>query len=153
MVTPSSALVVVQTPAAGSLVALGSHPVIVAVADTAGNSTQCSTSFTIVDTTPPRLYLPADLSAEATGPGAVVGYAVSAVDNIDGAVAATCSPVAGSTFPLGPTPVACPAKDAAVKSAAARSPSRSSIRPHRTTISWTPTVTVRRIYPQNTPRS
>src|SRR5437867_1069387 len=53
--------------------------------------------------------------AEATGPsGAVVSYgAASASDLVDGAVAATCAPTSGSTFPLGSTTVTCTATDSA----------------------------------------
>lgn len=67
-----------------------------------------------VDTTPPALSLPSDITAEATGPdGAAVTYAASATDNVDGAVTPDCSPASGSTFALGTTTVDCTATDAA----------------------------------------
>ncbi len=45
------------------------------------------------DTTPPTLDLPTDITAEATGPaGAVVTYAASAMDDVDGTLAPTCTP-------------------------------------------------------------
>ena len=76
-----------------------------------------SASFkvTVQDTTPPTVTPPAPVTAEATGPsGAVVSYgAASASDLVDGAVAATCAPTSGSTFPLGSTTVTCTATDSA----------------------------------------
>src|SRR2546429_3930434 len=76
-----------------------------------------SASFkvTVQDTTPPTVTPPAPVTAEATGPsGAVVSYgAASASDLVDGAVAATCAPTSGSTFPLGSTTVTCTANDSA----------------------------------------
>jgi hypothetical protein len=40
-----------------------------------------------------------------------VTYAVTALDDVDGAVAATCSPRSGSAFPVGRTSVTCSAAD------------------------------------------
>ncbi len=65
-----------------------------------------------LDTTPPVLNLPADITVEATGPsGAAVSYTVSATDNRDGVVPVSCSPSSGSAFPLGTTSVNCSATD------------------------------------------
>jgi large repetitive protein len=66
------------------------------------------------DTTPPVVTVPGPITAEATSSsGAVVSFAVSANDNVDGPVAATCSHASGATFPLGATTVSCTATDAA----------------------------------------
>lgn len=66
------------------------------------------------DTTAPVITVPANITTEATGPsGAAVTYVATATDNIDGSLTPTCSPVSGSTFPLGTTPVTCTATDAA----------------------------------------
>jgi hypothetical protein len=66
-----------------------------------------------IDATPPILNLPADSTAEATGPsGAAVGYSATATDALDGPVPVTCSPASGSTFPLGTQTVHCSATDA-----------------------------------------
>jgi HYR domain/Nidogen-like len=66
------------------------------------------------DTTPPAITVPADITAEATGPGgASVSYTAAAVDDTDGPVPVTCSPPSGSTFALGDTLVTCTARDAA----------------------------------------
>lgn len=66
----------------------------------------------VVDTTPPVLTLPADITAEATSPaGAVVTFAATADDLVDGSVAVTCTPPPSSTFALGTTTVHCSATD------------------------------------------
>jgi hypothetical protein len=67
---------------------------------------------TIVDTTPPTLTLPADLTVIAlNASGAAVSFTASANDLVDGSVAVTCSPASGSMFPLGTTTVNCSATD------------------------------------------
>ncbi len=65
------------------------------------------------DTTPPTIEPHDEVSAEATGPeGASVTYTLpSATDDVDGAVGVVCSPVSGSTFPIGTTTVTCTATD------------------------------------------
>jgi hypothetical protein len=70
---------------------------------------------TIVDTVPPVVSVPSDMSAvEASGPtGAAVTFSASALDNVDGALTPTCLPASGSTFALGATTVTCSATDAA----------------------------------------
>ena len=66
------------------------------------------------DTTAPVLNLPADITEEATGAnGAAVTYSAGATDDVDGNIAAQCTPASGSTFPLGETTVNCSATDAA----------------------------------------
>src|SRR5262249_26827193 len=61
---------------------------------------------------PPDITVPADITAEATGPGgAVVTYSASASDPDPGDTVQTfaCVPASGSTFPLGVTTVTCTA--------------------------------------------
>jgi len=99
---------VVCTPSSGTLFAVGATPV---------NCTKgaLSGSFTVnvVDTTPPTLTLPADITAEATSSaGAAVSFSASATDVVDGAITAACTPPSGSTFALGTTAVQCSATDA-----------------------------------------
>ena len=73
-----------------------------------------------IDETPPVMSVPADLVVDATGPaGAVVSYAASAEDDVDGPVGVTCSPPSGSIFPIGTTQVTCSASDAAGNEASA----------------------------------
>jgi hypothetical protein len=80
--------------------------------DNAGNSTSDSFTITVVDTTPPAVTVPVDITAEATGPsGAIVTFSVSAADLVDGPIVPTCSASSGDTFPLGTTTVGCSATD------------------------------------------
>jgi Tol biopolymer transport system component len=66
------------------------------------------------DAAPPILTVPAEITVDATSPdGAMVAFVVSAIDDVDGVVAVTCSPESGSIFPVGTTTVACSATDAA----------------------------------------
>jgi hypothetical protein len=67
-----------------------------------------------LDTTPPTLHLPADMTAEATGAsGAVVTYTASADDADPAHPAVSCDATSGSTFPIGTTTVHCSATDTA----------------------------------------
>ena len=99
-------------PASGSTFALGTSTVNCSATDAAGNEGSASFSITVVDTTPPAVTVPADMTEEATGPsGAAVTFSASASDLVDGALTPTCSPPSGSTFPLGMTTVSCTATD------------------------------------------
>ena len=66
------------------------------------------------DITDPVVTVPADITAQATGPGgAVVSFPATATDNRDGALTPICTPPSGSTFVVGTTTVTCTATDAA----------------------------------------
>jgi len=72
-----------------------------------------SFDVTVVDTTPPALHLPADITTQATGNSqAIVTYTATATDLVDGPVPVSCSPASGSSFPAGTTMVTCSATDA-----------------------------------------
>lgn len=102
----------VCTPPSGSTFALGATTVNCSATDNSGNSTSGSFSVTVVDTTPPIVSVPADFSAEATGPsGAAVTFSVSAIDLVDGSIIPSCDATSGDTFPLGATTVNCSATD------------------------------------------
>ena len=74
----------------------------------------------VVDTSPPVITVPSSIVANASGPaGAVVSYAASAVDHVDGPVAVVCVPPSGSTFAIGTTTVECSASDASGNEASA----------------------------------
>lgn len=108
-------------PASGSQFALGVTPVNCSATDHAGNTATGNFTIKVQDTTPPALTLPLDQVVEATSAaGATVNFAASALDIVDGNVAAACTPAPGSTFPLAPAPtqarttlVECEASDAA----------------------------------------
>lgn len=66
------------------------------------------------DVLPPVVLAPAGIRADASGPeGAVVLFATSAQDDVDGPLPVTCNPPSGSTFPVGTSEVRCSATDAA----------------------------------------
>src|SRR5262249_9230100 len=83
--------------------------------DNHGNSTGPVNAFTVTevqDTTPPVITIGGPTTAEATGPGgANVDYHASASDPDDPVASFSCSPAAGSLFPIGVTPVHCDAAD------------------------------------------
>lgn len=69
-------------------------------------------SVTWFDNTPPVVSVPADITAEATGPnGAAVNFTVTATDPDDPAGAPSCDHPSGSTFPFGTTLVTCTSTD------------------------------------------
>jgi hypothetical protein len=102
--------------ASGSSFAIGSTTVTCSATDAHGNTGSASftVTVTLVDTTAPVVTVPGPTTVEATGStGATATWTgVSAVDNIDGALSATCSPASGASFPLGATTVTCSATDA-----------------------------------------
>ena len=107
------------TPASDSTFAIGQTTVACSAADAAGNVARGSFTVTVHDTRPPRLELPANPTVRATGPsGAIVTFAATATDLVDGSDRVTCTPASGSTFPIGRTTVDCSASDAAGNGAA-----------------------------------
>ena len=102
------------SPASGSVFPLGTTTVECTAADAAGNSASRSFTVTVRDTTPPTLHLPSAIVAEAaSASGAVVDFAATSSDTVDGSVEVSFSRNPGSRFPLGMTTVECSAVDAA----------------------------------------
>jgi len=81
--------------------------------DPSGNIATAVQSITVKDVEAPSLTAPADYSVNATSPnGAVVSFSLDSHDNV--AVSRLlCTPVSGSTLPIGPNTVSCTAYDAA----------------------------------------
>src|SRR5205085_9056765 len=101
----------------GAVFPVGTTTVTCTAKDAHGNSSQATFKVTVVlvDVTPPAFSsVPGAMKREADGPkGSVVTYtAPTAVDNVDGPVPVTCSPLSGKLFPLGVTKVHCSATDA-----------------------------------------
>ncbi|CAN7748085.1 Ig-like domain-containing protein [Paenibacillus sp. LjRoot56] len=66
----------------------------------------------VLDTSPPVLSLPGNMTAEAYGPtGAAVSFTATANDIVDGSIAVACTQSPGSTFTLGITTVNCSVQD------------------------------------------
>lgn len=107
------------SPASGSTFPLGTTPVTCAATDAAGNTATGSFSVTVVDTTPPEITTPTEITVgEVTADGAVVEYSgQSAVDLVDGPVPVSCEPESGSRFDLGENTVTCQAADSRGNSA------------------------------------
>src|SRR5207247_1801447 len=101
------------TPASGSTFPFGPTMVACAATDAHGNRSTASFTVTVTDTTAPVVTVPANATVEATSTaGAPYTFTASATDILDGPIAPTCTPASGSTFPFGPTTVACSATDA-----------------------------------------
>ncbi|TRZ49813.1 HYR domain-containing protein, partial [bacterium] len=91
--------------------------------DNAGNkSGVVASATTTVDTQAPVIASHSGIIAEATGPasGSVTYTSPATSDNVDDPGTATCSPLSGSTFPLGDTTVTCNAADSAGNHATAK---------------------------------
>ena len=94
---------------------LGPHTVDYSVTDAAGNTAMASRTVNVVDTTPPEVTAPSDISEETTtGAGIIVNYpAPTATDDVGVTSGPSCIPSSGSIFSIGVTNVNCTAEDAA----------------------------------------
>ena len=117
--TPANALLIKQSPAAGTQVGVGQYSVTITVTDASGNSVSGSTSFTAKDTAAPVIVsLPApvvvssDANCSGTVPNLVAG--VVAADNCTpaNALVITQNPAAGTHVGVGQYPVAIKVTDA-----------------------------------------
>ncbi len=100
-------------PASGGMFPLGSTTVTCNAKDAHGNAA-APTLFNVLvkDTTSPELMLPSPLTATATtASGAIVSFATTAKDIVDGSVGVACLPASGTVFPIGTTSVSCSARD------------------------------------------
>jgi len=99
----------------GAAIPDGTYTVTLSYQDALGNpAASASASNVLIDTTPPILTLPANISTEATSAsGAVVNFSVNASDMASGAVMPSANPPSGGTFSLGMTTVNVSATDGA----------------------------------------
>ena len=118
--TPANQLVISQNPAAGTLVGLGEHMIIITVTDASSNSTQGSLTFEVADTTAPvissvsgPITLAAGANCSATVPD--ITGSVVASDNCTAAnqLAISQSPAAGTSFNAGQHTITVTVTDAA----------------------------------------
>jgi predicted CXXCH cytochrome family protein len=91
----------------------GTHTIHVSLADNAGNPNSADSFFDVfVDTTPPVLSVPADMTVHTTNPsGRAAYFSVTASDPDDATGPVTCTPPSGSTFIVGTTAVSCSSTD------------------------------------------
>jgi hypothetical protein len=100
------------SPASGSTFPLATTAVTCSAADSRQNTAQVSFDVVVVDTTPPTLTVPGDITAAATSAaGAVVTFSATAADAVAASATVTCTPASGSLFPVGSTRVGCTATD------------------------------------------
>lgn len=103
---------VVFTPPSGSVFPVDSTLVVATAQDSGGNMAAASFEVIVIDTTPPVLTLPANITVEATSAaGAAVTFTPTAHDIVSGNLPVTCTPPSGSVFPLGTTTVNASATD------------------------------------------
>jgi hypothetical protein len=106
-------LPVTCNPPSGSTFLLGETTVTCSATDPEVNATAAKGfKISVFDRTPPALHVPSRKTARTTSrSGALVAYAASAIDLVDGPVAATCTPLPQRRFRLGLTKVSCFATD------------------------------------------
>jgi hypothetical protein len=124
------------TPTSGATFPLGTTTVVCSASDGTNTGTG-SFTVTVRDTTPPVITgTPGNIAVFGGTGGVVVTYALpTAFDIVSGVRTVTCSPVSGSTFPVGTTTVTCTAKDTATPT------------PNTATTSFTVTVTLDNVGP------
>ncbi len=103
----STEISLVYSKPRGSLFNLGVTPVTVTAMDDAGNVSTGRFNVTVLDTKPPIVHAPANLTVEATSPGgAVVNYeGWTSEDAVDDQLSVSSTHPNGSVFPLGVTQV------------------------------------------------
>lgn len=101
------ALKPVVSRASGSRFPLGQSEVFASAIDSGGSVGTASFVVKVVDTTPPRIAVPQDITVKATGPqGALVEYdSLIVTDAVTAAPVIRSSPPSGSIFPMGKTEV------------------------------------------------
>src|SRR5439155_8994462 len=79
----TNAIILAQSPLAGTLVGLGTNTITVTATDAAGNSATCTTSFVVTDNTAPTVVCSAtpsafaDANCQAAVPNVLGGVSVS----------------------------------------------------------------------------
>jgi len=98
-------------PPSGTGFRLGQSNVICTATDSFGSSGSCNFAVAVVDTTPPQVSCPGDISLHTTNAtGIAVDYIASAADAC-GLSGFSCSPASGATFAVGVTIAVCTARD------------------------------------------
>ena len=100
-------LIITQEPTNGAVLPIGSNEVVIAVADQAGNTNYSTNTIVVVDATPPSANVPADVvqANDAGQCGAVVNFELPEQTDNCGVAGQVATPVSGSFFEVGTTPV------------------------------------------------
>ncbi|HTL18408.1 MAG TPA: HYR domain-containing protein, partial [Patescibacteria group bacterium] len=124
--TPSHSIAITQSPAAGTLLGLGQHPVTVTVTDGSGNSSVCTVLFTVVDKTAPTILsvpstftLSAGANCQAQVPNILADVAASDSCTPANQLIKSQNPAAGTLVGLGDQNIVVTVSDAAGNSATA----------------------------------
>jgi hypothetical protein len=106
-------MTIVCVPPSGSLFQKGTNVVNWTATDLAGNISSCSFLVIVLDTQPPAITCPTNItvSTDAGKPTAVVNFTINATDNCDGHLMATSVPPSGTAFPIGTNTVMATAVD------------------------------------------
>jgi HYR domain-containing protein len=101
-------------PPSGSTFRRGTTSVTCSATDGSDQTGTCTFDVHVVDTTPPQVNCPEDITGvECTSPaGAIVSYLAGAFDAC-GIASFDCAPASGATFSIGTTMVTCSVMDAA----------------------------------------
>jgi hypothetical protein len=93
---------------------LGETLVTWTATDASGNVATATQKVTVVDTTPPTLSVPGNITGveQTCAGGTYVDFAATATDLCDAAAVVVCDPPSGTEFPLGTTTVTVTATDA-----------------------------------------
>jgi hypothetical protein len=86
----------------------GAYSLTYTADDGSGNTNQITRAVNVVDTTPPVITCPTNLSIVTTDPtGANVSFTVTATDSCDASPMVVSTPASGSFFAAGTNPVSC----------------------------------------------
>jgi MYXO-CTERM domain-containing protein len=98
----------------GSVFPLGRTLVTAAATDSQGTEESCTFEVNVVDTTPPVIAPPQDITVESPTPdGVSVEFPEAVVTEAVALASVVATPASGSVFPIGVTPVTVVATDAA----------------------------------------
>ncbi len=100
-------LFITQMPTNGASLPWGSNEVVLALADQAGNTNFSTNTIVVADVTPPSANVPLDIvqANDAGQCGAVVSFTLPEQTDNCGVAGQVATPVSGSTFVVGTTPV------------------------------------------------
>jgi hypothetical protein len=102
---------VICTPPSGSGFRLGASNVVCTATNSVGQSSSCTFTVTVVDTTPPQVFCNTNRTLAATSAAGAVATYISSASDVCGIASFNCSPPSGLTFPVGVTEVLCRARD------------------------------------------